>query len=52
MTTLSFKKLWSAYPDEAPCNEHFSNQCAIKVGSALAQNGVDTTTLVTVQRQT
>ncbi len=45
-----FKELWANYPSKPPCNSKFSNQCAIKVGSALASIGVDTTALVPTKR--
>lgn len=48
---VKFKKLWDSYPDEPPCNKKdFSDQCAIKVGSALAKCGVKTTLLVKKSR--
>jgi len=51
MKPVKFKELWDYYPDESPCDKKvFSNQCAIKVGSALAKCGVKTTTLVTKKR--
>ena len=50
MEKLSFKKLWDAYPDDPPCKDTFTNQCAIKVGAALARNGIDTTRLVDAKR--
>lgn len=44
---LSFDKLWNAHPtisgNENPCSKDFTNQCAIRVGVALAACGVDTT---------
>lgn len=47
MKTITFKDLWKNYPSDPPCNkEKFKNQCAIKVGHALAKCGVDTTKLV------
>ena len=47
MNPVKFKDLWKFYPKEAPCDKKsFSNQCAIKVGSALSKCGVKTTTLV------
>lgn len=51
MRKVNFSDLWKAYPDDAPCNkDKFSNQCAIKVGHALAKCGVDTTKLVPKSR--
>lgn len=50
MKKVNFKELWNGYPDDKPCNKQFSNQCAIKVGSALAKCGVKTTTLVPKNR--
>lgn len=51
MKTVKFKELWKNYPDDYPCNKKtFSNQCAIKVGSALAKCGVKTITLVPKKR--
>ena len=48
---VRFKKLWDNYPDDPPCNKKdFSDQCAIKVGSALAKCGVKTTLLVKKSR--
>ncbi|WP_188150498.1 T6SS effector amidase Tae4 family protein [Teredinibacter waterburyi] len=44
---VKFKNLWDSYPDEPPCSKKdFSDQCAIKVGNALAKCGVKTITLV------
>ena len=44
---VKFSNLWKNYPDvDAPCNKAFSNQCAIRVGAALAKSGVVTTQLV------
>lgn len=51
MKKIIFKELWNNYPDELPCNkETFKNQCAIKVGHALARCGLDTTKLVKKER--
>lgn len=51
MNPVKFKDLWKNYPEDAPCDKKlFSNQCAIKVGSALAKCGVKTTTLVPKKR--
>ena len=44
---IKFKTLWDNCPDQdSPCSSKFSNQCAIRVGAALAKSGVKTTTLV------
>ena len=51
MSPVKFKELWKFYPTDAPCDKkEFSNQCAIKVGSALSKCGVKTTTLVPKNR--
>lgn len=50
MKKVKFKELWANYPDEKPCNKQFTNQCAIKVGSALAKCGIKTTNLVSKSR--
>lgn len=51
---ISFKKLWEAHPTivgktPSPCItngvKNFSNQCAIRVGVALAANGVKTSSI-------
>ena len=48
MAKVTFKKLWSGYPDDDhPCRtsggkSSFSNQCAIRVGVALTASGVKT----------
>lgn len=55
---IKFQKLWEAYPtiqgDKTPCKTNgivnFSDQCAIRLGAALAKNGVKTTNLVTKGR--
>lgn len=55
---ITFKKLWDNYPglngNPAPCKtkgkKNFTNQCAIRVGVALAACGVDTTQLVPAKR--
>jgi len=47
MRKILFDDLWKAYPKDYPCDKKvFSNQCAIKVGTALAKCGVKTTALV------
>lgn len=48
--TLKFKSLWDNFPDDAPCDKQFSNQCAIRVGTALAKSGIKTTNIVRKQR--
>lgn len=50
MKELTFKQLWDAYPsDDHPCKKNgkleFESQCAIRMGTALAKCGVDTTLL-------
>ena len=51
MGQVKFRDLWKFYPEEAPCDKKsFSNQCAMKVGSALAKCGVRTSTLVPKNR--
>lgn len=51
MKPIKFRELWKSYSKDAPCDEkHFSNQCAIRVGNALAKCGVKTTTLVPKSR--
>ncbi|OZY83948.1 hypothetical protein CBP51_19330 [Cellvibrio mixtus] len=51
MSQIKFEDLWKYYPKDAPCDKKsFSNQCAIKVGSALSKCGVKTTTLVPKSR--
>jgi hypothetical protein len=50
MKTIKFKELWNNYPNESACKKEFTNQCAIKLGAALAKTGVDTTTLVPANR--
>lgn len=50
MKKIKFKELWDNYPDKSPCNSRFKNQCAIKVGTALAKSGVRTTDLVPAKR--
>ena len=55
---ITFQKLWDAYPtiqgDTAPCKtddkKNFEDQCAIRLGVALARNGVQTTNLVPTGR--
>jgi hypothetical protein len=47
MRTIKFKDLWDNYPSDPPCStKDFKNQCAIRVGAALAKSGVVTTSLV------
>lgn len=51
---IKFTKLWESYPtiqgDKAPCKtngkKNFEDQCAIRLGVALASSGVKTTNLV------
>ena len=51
---IKFQKLWDSYPtiqgDKAPCKtkgeKNFEDQCAIRLGAALANSGVKTTNLV------
>jgi hypothetical protein len=47
--SLVFKDLWNAYPSDPPCSSdgkpNHSNQCAIRVGTALAKCGVNTSAL-------
>ncbi len=50
MKKVKFKELWNSYPDNAPCNAKFKNQCAIKVGAALASSGVKTIDIVNIKR--
>ncbi len=50
MKRVRFKALWDNYPDDEPCNSEFSNHCAIRIGSALAKCGVNTTKLVPKKR--
>lgn len=50
MNKIKFKALWDSYPGTPPCDSSLSNQCAIKVGSALAKQGVNTTKLVPIKR--
>ena len=51
MKKIIFNDLLKAYPSDYPCDKKtFSNQCAIKVGTALAKCGVKTTTLVSKSR--
>jgi hypothetical protein len=53
VTPFRFKQLWENHPvitgDKNPCSTNgkpnFSNQCAIRLGTALAACGVDTTKL-------
>lgn len=55
---IKFKELWDSYPtiqgEKAPCKtdgkKNFEDQCAIRLGVSLAQNGVKTTNLVSKQR--
>jgi hypothetical protein len=55
---ITFQKLWDSYPtiqgDKAPCKtqgkKNFDDQCAIRLGAALADNGVKTTNLVPKSR--
>ncbi|GGB22292.1 T6SS effector amidase Tae4 family protein [Agarivorans gilvus] len=55
---IKFEELWENYPtiqgEKAPCRtngeKNFSDQCAIRMGSCLAANGVDTTKLVSRKR--
>lgn len=55
---IKFEKIWEAYPtiqgDKAPCKtdgkKNFEDQCAIRLGAALAKNGVKTTSLVAKSR--
>jgi hypothetical protein len=55
---IDFNRLWESYPtiqgEKFPCktNEenNFDDQCAIRLGAALAKNGVKTTTLVQKSR--
>jgi len=44
--TISFQTLWDSHPyPDAPCStEYFENQCAIRMGVALAGAGVDIAT--------
>lgn len=46
-SAVGFSALWNAHPSvsggEDPCSSEFTNQCAIRVGVALASCGVDTT---------
>ncbi|GLS26146.1 T6SS effector amidase Tae4 family protein [Marinibactrum halimedae] len=50
MQKVTFSTLWDNYPSD-PCDTtKFKNQCAIKVGTALAKSGVDTTKLVSKKR--
>jgi hypothetical protein len=41
---LTFKQLWENHPtvkgEENPCGSEFTNQCAIKLGTALSRAGV------------
>jgi hypothetical protein len=47
---MDFERLWQAYPESSsPCSDgsgapNFENQCAIRVGLALVNGGIDTTT--------
>ncbi len=50
MKTVKFGDLWKSYPGDDPCNKEFKNQCAIRVGAALAGCSVDTTRLVSKKR--
>ncbi|ENL1190455.1 hypothetical protein AB4S96_004555, partial [Vibrio vulnificus] len=51
---MDFQNLWNKHPtivgDSVPCSTdgkaNFSDQCAIRLGVALASIGVDTTSLV------
>ena len=51
---IQFQKFWESYPtiqgDKAPCKtngkKNFEDQCAIRLGAALAKNWVKTTNLV------
>jgi hypothetical protein len=51
---IKFQKLWDAHPtiqgDKIPCKTNgkinFEDQCAIRLGTALAMNGVNTTNLI------
>jgi len=48
--TITFSNLWDNYPsDDSPCRKdgtsNFSDQCAIRVGIALAKSGYDVTQL-------
>jgi len=55
---IKFQQLWDSYPtiqgDKTPCKTNgktnFDDQCAIRLGAALAKNGVKTTNLVTKGR--
>jgi hypothetical protein len=55
---IKFQNLWEAYPtiqgDQAPCKTNgkksFEDQCVIRLGAALADNGVRTTNLVPKSR--
>lgn len=55
---INFQKLWDTYPtiqgDKAPCKtdgvKNFQDQCAIRLGAALSNNGVKTTSLVPKSR--
>lgn len=55
---ITFEKLWNSYPtingEKAPCQtngvKNFSDQCAIRLGVALASCGVVTSKLVPTKR--
>ncbi|MGR5150039.1 type VI secretion system amidase effector protein Tae4 [Photobacterium alginatilyticum] len=55
---IRFKNLWEEHPtitgDKTPCSTdgkpNFSDQCAIRLGAALAASGVDTRKLVSKAR--
>ena len=50
MKKVDFEKLWDNFPHGEPCDGTFKNQCAIKVGAALAKCGVNTASLVPEKR--
>ncbi|EHR0555894.1 hypothetical protein R5M54_004731 [Vibrio alginolyticus] len=46
MSVIQFAKLWKNHPyPKSPCDRaHFPNQCAIRMGVALEETGIDTST--------
>lgn len=49
MATIQFAKLWKNHPYPSnPCSKaHFPNQCAIRMGVALEETGIDTSSFDT-----
>ncbi|MCV6611444.1 MAG: type VI secretion system amidase effector protein Tae4 [Amphritea sp.] len=37
---ITFNELWNSYPDDDPCSDEFTNQCAIRISQALFDLGI------------